>query len=79
MPSARFEKAAALAEKLKTWNHNDVAFAVRESLETESQNSWVYGVADFRMENILETQNQINTSADFDNPMECFHSFVMVG
>jgi len=79
MPSKRFEKAAVLAEKLKTWNHNDVALAVKESLETESQNSWVYGVADSRVDNILETQNQINISADFDNPMECFYSFVMVG
>lgn len=45
MPSKRFEKAAVLAEKLKTWNHNDVALAVKESLETESQNSWVYGLS----------------------------------
>ena len=51
---SRFEKAAALAKKFGTWNHNDVALAVKESLESESKNPWVYGVVSTEHDNGLD-------------------------
>ena len=55
MPSSRFEKAANLAKQLKTWNHNDVAQVVRESLDLESKNTWGYGLSNSRQGIALET------------------------
>ena len=75
---SRFEKAAALATKFGTWNHNDVALAVKESLESESKNSWVYGVVSTEHDNAKETEEQPEIDYEFDNPMECFHSYVAV-
>jgi hypothetical protein len=75
---SRFEKAAALAKKFGTWNHNDVALAVKESLESESKNPWVYGVVSTEHDNAQETEEQPKIDHEFDNPMECFHSYVAV-
>ena len=78
MPSLRFEKAAALAKKLRTWNHNDVALVVKESLDSESGNPWFYGMASSQHGNALVAE-QSEISHEFDNPMECFYSHVAVG
>jgi hypothetical protein len=37
----RFEKAEKLAENYKTWNHTEVALAVKESLALEINNGLV--------------------------------------
>jgi hypothetical protein len=79
MPSSRFEKAANLAKQLKTWNHNDVAQVVRESLDLESKNTWGYGLSNSRQDIALETGGKFEASQEFDNPMQCFHSYVAVG
>jgi len=79
MPSSRFEKAAALAERLKTWNHNDVAKTVRECLDQEIKNALVYGLADSETGLSVHTKGHPFNTHEFDNPAECFHSFIAVG
>ena len=79
MLSSRFEKAAALATKFGTWNHNDVALAVKASLGSESKNSWVYGVGTAEHDHAQEAEELPETDLEFDNPMGCFHSYVAVG
>ena len=79
MLSSRFEKAAALATKFGTWNHNDVALAVKESLKSERSNSWFYGLESNQRDFALGADEQSKIGYVFDNPMECFHSYIAVG
>ena len=79
MPASRFEKAAVLAERLKTWNHNDVAKIVRECLDQEIKNGLVYGLADSETELSIDTKSYPFITHEFDNPAECFHSLISVG
>jgi hypothetical protein len=79
MPASRFEKAAVLAERLKTWNHNDVAKIVRECLDQEIKNGLVYGLADSETGLSIDTKSYPFITHEFDNPAECFHSLISVG
>ena len=79
MSQSRFEKAATLARELKTWNHNEVAQVVKESLGSQSQNAGALGAADSRKGMALEAESQARIDYEFDNPMECFHTHVAVG
>lgn len=79
MSQSRFEKAAPLARELKTWNHNDVAQVVKESLGSQSQSAGALGAADSRKGMALEAESQARIDYEFDNPMECFHTHVAVG
>ena len=76
---SRFEKAAALAIKFGTWNHNDVALAVKEALKSERSNSWFYGLESNQRDIALGAEEQSEIGYEFDNPMECFHSYIAVG
>lgn len=79
MPQWRFEKAARLARELKTWNHNDVAQVIRDSLDSQDQNVGASGTADSEYGTALETKSQPIIDYKFDNPIECFHTHVAVG
>ena len=76
---SRFEKAAALAIKFGTWNHNDVALAVKEALKSERSNPWFYGLESNQRDIVLGAEEQSEIGYEFDNPMECFHSYIAVG
>ncbi len=79
MSQSRFEKAAILAEQLKTWNHNDVARVVKECLDSRRQNTRALGTPDFGRGIELDAEGQPRIDYKFDNPMECFHTHVAVG
>ena len=79
MSQSRFEKAATLVEELKTWNHNDIARVVKESLGTQSQNTRALGTPDFGRVIELDAEGQPRIDYKFDNPIECFYTHVAVG
>ena len=79
MSQSRFEKAAILAEQLKTWNHNDVARVVKECLGSQRQNTRALGTPDFGHGIEIDAEGQPRIDYNFDNPMECFHTHVAVG
>lgn len=79
MSQSRFEKAAILAEQLKTWNHNDVARVVKECLGSQRQNTRALGTPDFGHGIEMDEEGQPRIDYNFDNPMECFHTHVAVG
>ena len=79
MSQSSFEKAAILAEQLKTWNHNDVARVVKECLDSRRQNTRALGTPDFGRGIELDAEGQPRIDYKFDNPMECFHTHVAVG
>jgi len=78
MSQWRFEKAARLARELKTWNHNDVAQVIRDSLDSQNLNVRASGAADSGYGITLGTESQPIFDYEFDNPMECFYSYVTV-
>ena len=74
MSQWRFVKAARLARALKTWNHNDVAQVIRDSLDSQDQNARASRTADSGYGTALETKSQPIIDYKFDNPIECFHN-----
>jgi|MEHZ01.4.fsa_nt_MEHZ011191506.1_2 hypothetical protein len=76
MPSMRFEKAEKLAENYKTWNHTEVALAVKESLALEINNGVIFGFGGLRQNHEGEEVVPPEWEQRFDSPLECFHVFV---
>lgn len=76
----RFQKASELAHKAKTWNNNEVVYAIRERLEFEKEEQIEFGSGNLQASfEKAEARPPAYKELEFDNPMMGFLGYIATG